>query len=414
MSASTLVVRHYGRHVGTITRAASGGLCFAYAPSWLEADKSFALATELPLREGQVETSYFANLLPEARARARICRMAGISVDNDFAFLRAFGADCAGSLSITDPAETPALADDDDYLLLSDDDGARLATSGGFANFFRPGGRVRLSLAGAQNKLAVVKLGDELAVPLNGRPSTHVLKLPSAEFKGLVENEAIVLSMARALGLPVVEHTVVRLGGVPMLLVTRYDRELRGDEVLRLHQQDMCQASGLPPDIKYESEGGLSLRRVFERVRAEVDDPLTASNALVRWVVFNVLVHNADAHAKNVSMLRTQDESQTLAPFYDLVCTGAYELDHTMAMAIGGQFDPGALARASWIRLAADIDVGVSLVLRTLQEMAERVPDVLSEELAQLQNELGRVPRRQQLERTIRRRSKKAIALLAS
>jgi len=388
-------------------------LVFAYSPSWLDADHSFALAVDLPLREGEVSTSYFANLLPEAGARARICRVAGLSVDNDFDFLRMFGRDCAGSLSITDPAESLTQPGEGDALLLRDDDGARLATSGGFASFFRPEHPLRLSLAGAQNKLAVVETEDGLAIPLNGRPSTHILKLPNAEFKGLVENEAVVLSVASTLGLPVVAHRVVRLGDVPMLLVERYDRELDADRVLRLHQQDLCQASGLPPNIKYESEGGLSLSRVFEIVRAEVDDPLAASSALLRWAQFNVLVHNADAHAKNVSMLRTRDGHQTLAPFYDLVCTGAYELDHRLSMAVGGEFDPGALTRSRWTAFAADIDIGSSLVLRTLQQMAERLPDVLARELARIKTELGRVPRRQQLERTIKRRTKKAIALLA-
>lgn len=412
MTSDMLLVRHYGHDVGRIRRLKSGALSFAYASSWLMSDASFALAVELPLREGEVITSYFANLLPEARARARICRMAGLSIDNDFGFLRAFGADCAGSLSITDPEAEPMHEREGDLLPLHDDDGVHLATSGGFANFFRPGGRVRLSLAGAQNKLAVVETDTGLAVPLEGRPSTHILKLPSFEFKGLVENEAAVLSTASALGLPVVEHRVVRLGDVPMLLVRRYDRQLRQGRVRRLHQQDLCQASGLPPDLKYESEGGLSLRRVFEIVRVEVDEPLEAASALVRWVLFNVLVHNADAHAKNVSLLRAEGGGQALAPFYDLVCTGAYDLDHRLAMSVGGVFDPGAITRARWKRFAVDVDVGASLILRLLREMAERLPDVASDVLSQLVDELGRVPRRQQLERSIRRRCKKALALL--
>jgi len=301
------------------------------------------------------------------------------------------------------------------FLLLSDDDGQRLATRTGFANYFRPEGRVRLSLAGAQNKLAVIKTPEGLAIPLDGQPSTHILKLPNPDFKGLVENEALVLSMAAALALPVVEHEVVQLGAINFLLVKRYDRVFGQDaannnQLVRLHQQDICQATGLPPDIKYESEGGPSLKTVFDIVRKEVDNPLVAVPALLNWLVFNMLVHNADAHAKNISILRKSDGAQVLAPFYDLVCTGAYPLDHRMAMSIGGQFDPGLVGKNNWLKLAADIGVGKTLVLKSLRKMAQNMPLVLQEQMHKLETQLGHVvPRRQQIERTIKRRVKKSL-----
>ncbi len=134
---------------------------------------------------------------------------------------------------------------------------------------------------------------------------------------------------------------------------------------------------------------------------------------MLDWVVFNVLVHNADAHAKNVSILRTGENRQDLASFYDLVCTGAYDLDHRMAMSVGGQFDPGAIDKKNWIRLASDIGIGKSLVLSTVSEMADRIPDVLEEELAALHDRLGGLWRRQQIERTVKQRVKKTLILLA-
>lgn len=413
MSSERLVVRHLGRDVGTITRTRSGSLSFEYADSWLATGGGFALATSLPLRPGALETAYFRNLLPEAGARELIARSAGISPGNDFAFLRIFGADCAGSLEITDPDEGPQASAAGDILPLTGEDGAKLATESGFASFFHPERRVRLSLAGAQNKLAVIKTDDGLAVPLDGRPSTHILKLPNPDYKGLVENEAVMLSVARAIGLPVVEHDVVTVGRTKMLLIARYDREVKDGEVLRLHQQDLCQATGLPPDTKYESEGGPSLKTAFDVVRDEVADPLTAAGAMLDWVVFNVLVHNADAHAKNVSILRAGDGRQELAPFYDLVCTGAYPFDHRLAMSVGGQFDPGAITKKDWVQLASDIGIGKSLVLRTVRETADRIPDSLDQELAVLYDRLGRVPRRQQLERIVKRRVRKTLRLLA-
>lgn len=411
MNTDRLIVRHFGREVGTITRTNSGALLFEYADSWLARD-GFAIATSLPLVEGAHETSFFRNLLPEAGARERIAQSAGISPENDFAFLRMFGADCAGSLEITDPDEAAHAIAGPDFLQLTPEDGERLATMVGFGGLFLPEKRIRLSLAGAQNKLAVIKTDDGVAVPLDGRPSSHILKLPNPDYKGLVENEALTLSLAAAVGLPVVDHEVVTLGETRMLLVARYDREVTDDQVLRLHQQDLCQATGLPPDTKYESEGGPSLRSVFDLVRDEVADPLSAARTLLDWTVFNVLVHNADAHAKNVSILRTADGRQGLAPFYDLVCTGAYPLDHRMAMSVGGQFDPGAVDVNNWVQLASDIGIGKSLILSTVERMADDIPDALDEEMAALHDRLGPIPRRQQLERTIKRRVKKTLELL--
>lgn len=412
MSPDHLVVRHFGRDVGTLTRTSGAALSFEYADSWLAREAAFALAASLPLTQGAHETSFFRNLLPEAGARDLIAGSAGISPENDFEFLRMFGADCAGSLEIMDPGEEPQAIAGPEFLLLTPEDGERLATKTGFAGLFLPGKRIRLSLAGAQNKLAVIETDDGLAVPLDGRPSTHILKLPNPDYKGLVENEALMLSLARSVELPVVDHEVVTLGETRLLLVARYDREVKDGQALRLHQQDLCQATGLPPDTKYESEGGPSLQTVFDLVREEVVDPLTAARTMLDWVVFNVLVHNADAHAKNVAILRTTEGHHELAPFYDLVCTGAYQFDHRMAMSVGGQSDPGAIDKNNWVQLASDIGIGKSLVLRTVEETANRIPEALDEEMTRLQDRLGRIPRRQQLERTIKRRVRKTLELL--
>ncbi|MCP4503668.1 MAG: type II toxin-antitoxin system HipA family toxin [Deltaproteobacteria bacterium] len=424
MTEDKLLAFHFTRQVGTLSRGADGALLFQYEAGWLAFGNRFALATSLPLREERVETSFFSNLLPEAGARERIAKNAGISVGNDFEFLRIFGGDCAGSLAIFPPGSAgkdlaestePKVPD----ILLTDEHGLELSTRSGFAEFFHPDKRVRLSLAGAQNKLAVVVTSAGLAIPTCGRPSTHILKLPNPDYKGLVENEALMLSLAKAVGLPVVEHDVVELGGTRMLLLTRYDRARdESGGIARLHQQDLCQALGYPPDIKYEKEGGPSLADAFDLVRDEVDDPLSASRAMVGWVVFNVLVHNADAHAKNLSLLRKKlcsepDRfSHELAPFYDLVCTGTYPLDHHMAMSVGGQLDPGAISKKNWTKLAADIGVGKQLFLKTVAEMGARLPALFDAEVDAFLEKWKTLPRRQQLEDTVKKRIKKTLSLL--
>jgi len=113
-----------------------------------------------------------------------------------------------------------------------------------------------------------------------------------------------------------------------------------------------------------------------------------------------------------VPIVRSLDGRQQLAPFYDLVCTGAYDLDHTMAMAVGGQFNPGAVGRNAWEQFARDIGIGKSLVLRTVRQMAARIPDVLAAQVAAVEASAGRFPRRAQVERTIRRRVRSTVGML--
>jgi len=407
-----LVVRHQGEEVGRIRQNTDGGLVFTYAEAWLTS--GFALARGLPLVTGPQPTDYFANLLPEDRARSRIAKRVGISAGNDFAFLALFGRDCAASLEIApvDDDAKPAPSDEGIWFL-NDDDGIQLSTKTGFADFFAEE-RVRLSLAGAQNKLAVVVDDDgRVGVPLDGRPSTHILKLPNPDYKGLVENEAVMLDMARRLGLDVVHHSIVTLGKTRLLLIERYDRRRAGGQVTRLHQQDLCQALGLPPDLKYEAEGGPSLADVFNLVRDEVDDPLDAAQQLLSWVAFNVVAHNADAHAKNVSLVRDDEGGQRMAPFYDLVCTGAYDLDHRMAMAVGGQADPGYIGTKQWAQFASDVGVGKALVTRVATTMADGLMGAFSDAAAAFEEEVGRIPRRAQLEKVLRKRARKTLQLLA-
>jgi len=195
-----------------------------------------------------------------------------------------------------------------------------------------------------------------------------------------------------------------------MLLVERDDRALVDGQVARLHRQDLCQATGLPPNTKYEGEGGPSLQLTCDPVRDEVSDPLTASRSLLARVVFNVLIRNPGAHAKNVSIVRSPGGRQQLAPFYDLVCSGAYDLERNLAMAVGGRFSPGAIGRNAWDQPARDIGIGIgrALVLRTVKQMAAQLAAELPAKIAKVEGHACRLPRQAQVECTIRRRVRSA------
>ncbi len=163
---------------------------------------------------------------------------------------------------------------------------------------------LRLSLAGAQSKVPVILVDGAVALPAPGQPTTHILKPPIARFTATPENEAFVMRLAAAIGLDVapVEPRVVR--DRPYLLVERYDRAVGADgQVRRIHQEDFCQALGVPPETKYASEGGPTFKDCFALLRRIAERPAVDVLKLLDAVIFNAIAGNADAHGKNFSIL---------------------------------------------------------------------------------------------------------------
>jgi serine/threonine-protein kinase HipA len=241
-----------------------------------------------------------------------------------------------------------------------------------------------LSLAGAQDKLPIkVDSSGGLWLPVSGAPSTHVLKAPSRDFGHLPANEALVTALARSQSLAVVDVELTRVLDVDLALVRRYDRLVSdgGEQVTRLHQEDLCQALGLLPSTKYEQEGGPSLADAMKVVREQSTEPLVDAQQLLRWIVFVLLVGNADGHGKNLSLLRGADgRTGRLAPFYDLVSTRVYQrLDRLLAMSIGGERDPLQVARPHWKALARAVGVDQRVVLHEVERQASSLVEVVDE-----------------------------------
>lgn len=232
---------------------------------------------------------------------------------------------------------------------------------------------IRLSLAGAQNKLPVHFENDRVSLPMGVAPSSHILKPPIALYPDSVINEWFCMRLAQRAGLSVPRVYILHKQQ-PLYLVERYDRKrlLQGG-LERSHQEDFCQALGFSPDQKYEKEGGPTLARCFALLREFSVIPVADIQALLRWVIFNYLIGNADAHAKNISLLLTERRPK-LAPFYDLKCTAMYEdLTERLAMRIGGEDRPDGLIERRWHQFAEDIDIGYKLVSQVLMQMKEQV-----------------------------------------
>lgn len=348
---------------------------FQYEGEWVSDPRALPLSLSLPLRTDPYADDsarpFFANLLPEGEIRRLIAQRFGLSEKNDFALLEQIGGECAGAVSLLLQGESPD--ESRSYEELAEEELHRIITELPRRPLLAGEKGIRLSLAGAQNKLPVFMERDKVFIAEGNSPSTHIIKLPIPGLEGTVENEAFCMTLAGRVGLPV-PAVFIRKQLDTLLVVERYDRKRDpGGEMLRLHQEDFCQALGILPDQKYESEGGPKLSQCFSLLKDNSTRPAADQRSLLSWVIFNALIGNADAHAKNLAILYAE-KGPRLAPFYDLLCTQVYpDLAEKYAMKIGGESRPDWLQLRHWERLADELSLKKRFVLDMIQRMTGMV-----------------------------------------
>ena len=336
MSAQDLGVWLYGALVATIDRDRRGPrLTYTREALGSHALGTPLLSLSLPVRaerfsQGSVRP-FLDGLLPEGEARRVIARDLMVDPDDTFGLIALLGRDCAGALVIQPldderpPGVTTTTAEP-----LSHSELAALVGNLRSAPL-GVGGRVRVSLAGVQEKLVLTRMvGGGWGRPVDGTPSTHILKPEIAAYPHTVENEAFCMRIAKHLGLEVANVETTEVSGRKLIVVERFDRLVRSDgAVERVHQEDFCQATSMRPVDKYEEDGGPSLSRIAAIVASVADRG--SLDRLFQSVLLNVLCGNGDAHAKNYSVLHGRDGGVRLSPLYDVMCTLAYD-DDRLAM----------------------------------------------------------------------------------
>jgi serine/threonine-protein kinase HipA len=361
--------------VGALEQDSHGALWFSYDAAWLEAGKAVPLSASLPLRKERFHSRecrpFFAGLLPEEMNRQRLAERFGVSERNDFALLERIGAECAGAVAMLPPGEAPQ-SGAAHYQALDGDELERKLESLPRSPLLAGEDGIRLSLAGAQGKAVLAMRDGRFYLPLEGSPSTHILKPDSAIFPGLVENEFFCMELASMLRMRAAEVKMDQAGAVRFLRITRYDRAKReGGGWVRIHQEDFCQALGVAPELKYQGEGGPGLKDCFELVRSHSTAPAADMLRLFDAVVFNFLIGNNDAHGKNFSFLREGREIR-LAPLYDLVSTELYpELSGNMAMKIGRAKRAIDVSPKDWLAFFQEAGVGATLALQRMKKLAK-------------------------------------------
>ncbi len=369
-----LVVYLCGSLAGRLIRKDNGNLQFRYYADYGGPSVSQSLPVGPIAYPHDLCRAVFGGLLVEGEAREAVARNLGVSVGNDYALLEALGGDCAGAITILEPGEElpsvpharPLDAEQLDVLLRELPQRPLAAD---------PAEGTRLSLAGAQPKLPVILEREEYSLPLNAAAATtHILKPEPARFAGLVDNEAFCMELAHAVGLPVAQvHKRASSGGLSYLLVERYDRDPTSDPIRRLHQEDFCQALGRQPERKYQADGGPTVADAVSLLRACSAKPAQDLPVLWRALVFNWLIGNCDAHAKNFSLLYDV-RVPTLAPLYDLVSTTVYpELTRRLAMSLGEASQIEQVDAHTWRGLAHQVSYSERFAVRETDNLVRRV-----------------------------------------
>ncbi|MGP9724770.1 HipA domain-containing protein [Corynebacterium sp. AOP40-9SA-29] len=376
-------------------RRATGGLAapaLTYTDEWLNTAGSYPLSLSLPMQPGQGHPErtvrFLESLIPENRQTLNDWHRRHRKMDpNDPTSVLAFvGEDVAGAARFVPAGQLPE--EHRDSVVLSDrevgDMLADLRENHGAMPFTMEFPKV--SLAGQQPKIGLYRDEHGWRLPFGDLPSAHILKPAAEGLTALDINEAAMLQAAAALGIPTAQSAVEVIGGEQVFVTQRYDR-VRDDtgRVQRLHQEDFAQAMGYAAAAKYQKTGGPGMREIVAFLKANVTDPDADPDADLdvfnRLLAFNVAIGNADAHAKNHSVIITPVGSR-LAPAYDLLSVVPYpQFDQELAFKVGKHYRPSQVTAKDWEFYATKTDQNVDRVLAVVADTWARVPDAAADAL---------------------------------
>ena len=370
---NALAVRLYDRQIGILTKLAGERQLFAFEQDYIDDPNRATLSLSFKSTTGGVVTSarpvsrrvppFFSNLLPEGPLRTYLAKLADVKPEREFFLLAVLGADLPGAV-VVEPVDIQHAAREN-------------GVSKSEAEISAPKAALRFSLAGVQLKFsAVMEASGGLTIPAHGLGGSWIVKLPSARYTGVPENEHAMLELARRVGIDVPRNELVEIGkikGLPeeassvgkvALAVQRFDRRADGS---RVHMEDFAQVFGLFPDDKY---GHKSYANIASVLWAETGQEATYE--FFRRVVFSVVIGNADMHLKNWSILYPDHRTPVLSPAYDLLSTLPYIAGDTLGLSFGGSRDIGGITKDQVRRFAETARIPVSPLWGIVTETADR------------------------------------------
>ncbi|MCB1087551.1 MAG: type II toxin-antitoxin system HipA family toxin [Verrucomicrobiae bacterium] len=384
---------HDGRRVGRLTQE-SDRLAFAYAEEWRDRPDAFPLSLSMPLARrdhpDSVVRPFVSGLLPDdGEVLRRWGQRFHVSPRNPFRLLAHVGEECAGAIQFVPPERSAPWLDG------SPPEGIDWLTDGEVADRVealvrdrsvarRGGDEGQFSLAGAQAKTALYRDPDSgrWGIPKGATPTTHILKPNLGDFESFEINEHFCLQLAARLGLRAAHSWTETIGKTPVIVVERYDRARLGGRLVRVHQEDFCQALGRAPENKYQNEGGPAAKEIFTLIREHSSQAGEDEARFLDTLIFNYLIGGTDAHAKNFSLLLAGGGQVRLAPCYDLLSILPYDHEPKkvkLAMTIGGDYLLWKIGNHHWETAAAEWKLDPDLVRDRLIRMANAMPEAAQE-----------------------------------
>ena len=366
---------------------------FVYDPTWRSDPWAYPLSLSMPLTVAShahaVVESYLWGLLPD---NDEVLRRWGqrfqVSPRNPFKLLTHVGEDCAGAVQLVKPDSISSYLSNStsgkiDWLSEKEIAG-RMELLRKDHSVWRTGGDTgQFSLAGARPKTALYydPKKNKWGVPSGNIPTTHIFKPANNSYDGYAENEHFCLRLAQGLGLPAASSEVRYFNNIPVIVVERYDRLREKDKVIRIHQEDICQALGRMPQQKYQNDGGPSTLEIFTLLREWSSNRVADEDVFVKSLAFNWILYGTDAHAKNYSILIASEGQVRLAPLYDIASAIPYPQvlaprKAKLAMKIGGQYLINRTGYREWEKFAKDHRLDKDTLIGNIQNMAKLIPDI--------------------------------------
>lgn len=402
---ATLETWMNNERVGELVKQANGAHIFRYDDAWMRNPRARPLSLSLPLQYGNITSdavfNYFDNLLPDSPViRDRIVKRYQARSKQPFDLLAEIGRDSVGAVTLLPPGENNGqrtlrwkTLDDNalDALLTAYQADIPLGMVNEHDDF-------RISVAGAQEKTALLKIGNQWCIPTGTTPTTHIIKLPIGEIRQpdavldlseSVDNEFLCLALARALDFTVPDAGIIQTRNIRALAVARFDRRWALDNtvLLRLPQEDLCQVFGLPSSMKYESDGGPGIRQVMAFLLGS-SDALKDRYDFMKFIVFQWLMGATDGHAKNFSVFLQPGGSYRLTPFYDIISaypllggTGLHLSDLKLSMSMkatkGRKTEISTLYPRHFLATAKEVGFAQEQMLEILHYFSDHIPQAI-------------------------------------
>jgi serine/threonine-protein kinase HipA len=378
-----------GREAGCVIQDKRGKLSLTYKEEWRTAANPYPISLSMPLAMAEHGSAkidpYLWGLLPDNEIVLETwAQKFQVSARNAFALIAWVGEDCAGAIQFVRPEKLDAILGEApaeiEWLDQAEIAQRLRALREDHAAWRIPRDTGQFSLAGAQPKTALYLENGKWGVPSGRVPTTHILKPPSGDFDGHVENEHFCLELGRALGLPVADSKIMRFGDEIAIVVERFDRVRTTDGVRRIHQEDICQALAVHPARKYESQGGPGIHELVDLLRTYSTNATDDIRTFVDATAYNWLIAGTDAHAKNFAVLIGPGQVR-LAPLYDVASILPYrEINMErakLAMKLGGEYRLRNIYQPHWRKLGQQLRLDPEALINRVDDFARQLIDLI-------------------------------------